>query len=142
MLIGILIQGYVGGLQTLRSLLDSEFYLLAFAQSAKSFSLDGTEVHKHIRAAIGTRNEAVALARAKPFDRTSYTFTHFFLCSLQETKFYGVLVVLHSCGGWPFPRGSYQLTKYRSKRHSSPDRFQRTLENSRAALRKAVYQAS
>jgi hypothetical protein len=67
----------VGSLQTLGAFFDGEFHLLAFFQVAEAFALNSGEVDEYIRTAFAG-DEAVALATVEPFDRTDYTFRHFF----------------------------------------------------------------
>jgi hypothetical protein len=78
------LDGYnVGGLKTLRAILNRKFDALAFLKGTKAFALNCRKVDKHI-GAILSLNKAVAFAGIEPLDRSSYTFAHFVLLIADE----------------------------------------------------------
>lgn len=72
----------VGGGRPFFALLNSEFYAVAFHQTAESSALDGGEVHKHIVSFL-TGNETVAFLVVEPFHSTDFAFIHF-----EELSYY------------------------------------------------------
>src|SRR5579871_1707961 len=66
---------HVLGLQTFGALLDLEFNLRAFIQTAVPVGLDGREMHKHVVTA-GTLDKSVALCGIKPF-HNAFSFTYY-----------------------------------------------------------------
>jgi hypothetical protein len=63
-------------LQTLGTLFDGEFHLLAFLQVLEAFASDGGEVDKDIGTTFAL-DETEALGAIEPFNRTDYTIRHF-----------------------------------------------------------------
>jgi hypothetical protein len=71
------LQGFdVRSLQALGSLFDFELDLLAFLEGAEPFGLYGAIVDENVRATFACE-EAEALRRIEPFDRTGHTLCHF-----------------------------------------------------------------
>jgi len=67
---------YMSCLQALGSLFNFELDRLTFLKGAKPIRFYGAIVDENIRAAFACE-EAVALRRIEPFDRTGHTLCHF-----------------------------------------------------------------
>ena len=72
-------------LQALGSLFDFELDLLAFLEGAEPLGLYGAIVDENVRATF-TCEEAEALRRIEPFDRTGHTLCHFIASPYCEQK--------------------------------------------------------
>src|SRR5512138_3850610 len=66
---------HIGGLQTLRTLLDGELHLLLRFELAVTVHLQRGEVDEYILSAVAA-DEAVALGGIEPLDGASITFGH------------------------------------------------------------------
>jgi hypothetical protein len=75
---------YMSCLKPLWSLFNFELDRLTFLKGAKPVRFDGAVVDENIRTAFACE-EAVALRRIEPFDRTGHTICHF-IASPYEKK--------------------------------------------------------
>jgi hypothetical protein len=90
----------VRSLQALGSLFDFELDRLAFLKGAEPIGLYGAVVDKNIRAAFACE-EAVALRRIEPFDRTGHTLCHFIASPYLNKKKNMIVVLGIQCGRGP-----------------------------------------
>ena len=66
--------GYVGRLGSLGTVFRIERHFLAFGPYLEALSLDGGEVHKHVLATVGRRDEAESLGLVEPLYSTCRHF--------------------------------------------------------------------